>query len=256
MSARLAILNCIKGALRARKVTYRGLAQSIGVSEATVKRDLSRGNFSLLRLDQICSSLGLTLSDLTQRPEAAEVITELSDSQERALVSDPKVLLVTYLLVNDWKFQDIVSTFELDENEYVKILLRLDQLKIIEYRPPHRVRKLTARNFSWRQDGPVHRFFLSRLVPEYFQSAFDGPGDALRFVAGALSHESLAQFKASLASHLPSAMAAVPYWPCERGSSPSSRAFAVEREHSPQALGRCVQKSPAGLHPPGGYCDA
>jgi len=198
VSARLALLSGIKGALRARKVTYRELAQSIGVSEATIKRDLSRGNFSLLRLDQICSSLGLTLSDLTQRPEAAEVITELSDSQERALVSDPKVLLVTYLLVNDWKFQDIVSTFELDENEYVKILLRLDQLKIIEYRPPHRVRKLTARNFSWRKDGPVHRFFLTRLVPEYFQSAFDGPGDVLRFVAGTLSRESLTQFKASL----------------------------------------------------------
>src|SRR5579863_2207634 len=84
VSARLALLNGIKGALRARKVTYRELAQSIGVSEATVKRDLSRGSFSLLRLDEICSSLGLTLSDLTQRPEAAEVITELSDSQERA----------------------------------------------------------------------------------------------------------------------------------------------------------------------------
>src|SRR6266853_1532386 len=59
-----------------------------------------------------------------------------------------------------------------------------------------------------------------------------------------------------LASHLRSAMAAVPYWPCERGNSPSSRAFAVEHEHSPQALGRCVQKNPAGASPPGGYCDA
>jgi hypothetical protein len=57
---------------------------------------------------------------------------------------------------------------------------------------------LTARNFSWRKDGPVHRFFLSRLVPEYFQSAFDGAGDALRFVAGTLSPDSLSQFKASL----------------------------------------------------------
>jgi len=35
-------------------------------------------------------------------------------------------------------------------------------------------------------------------VPEYFRSAFDGPGDALRFAAGTLSRESLAQFKASL----------------------------------------------------------
>jgi hypothetical protein len=35
-------------------------------------------------------------------------------------------------------------------------------------------------------------------VPEYFQLPFDGTGDALRFFAGTLSRESLAQFKASL----------------------------------------------------------
>jgi hypothetical protein len=34
----------------------------------------------------------------------------------------------------------------MEENELINILLRLDQLRIIEYRPPHRVRKLTARN--------------------------------------------------------------------------------------------------------------
>ena len=100
--------------------------------------------------------------------------------------------------MNDWKFQDIVSAYDLDENDYLNILLRLDQLKVIEYRPPHRVRKLTARNFSWRKDGPVHKLFLTRFVPEYFQSGFDGAGDGLRFVGGTLSPELLAQFKASL----------------------------------------------------------
>ena len=86
----------------------------------------------------------------------------------------------------------------MDENELIEILLRLDQLKIIEYRPPHRVRKLTARNFAWRKDGPVHSFFLGRFVPEFFQSAFDGVGDAFRFVGGTLSAGSLSQFKAAL----------------------------------------------------------
>jgi hypothetical protein len=60
------------------------------------------------------------------------------------------------------------------------------------------VRKLTSRNFSWRKDGPVHKFFVSRFVPEYFQSSFEGDRDALRFVGGMLSAQSLAQFKSSL----------------------------------------------------------
>jgi transcriptional regulator with XRE-family HTH domain len=195
MSAARALLSGIKAALRMRGLTYRQLADLIGVSHATVKRDLSRGRFSLRRLDQICGALGLSLNDLTQPPEALDLVTQLSEAQELALINQPKVLVVTYLLVNDWQFREIVGAFQMEENELIDILLRLDRLRIIEYRPPYRVRKLTARNFSWRKDGPVHGFFVTRFVPEFFQSAFDGSGDTptlrgrdtLGGVAGAVS---------------------------------------------------------------------
>jgi transcriptional regulator with XRE-family HTH domain len=198
MSAAASLLRSIKANLRVRGLTYGQLAGLIGVSHATVKRDLSRGNFSLKRLDQICTALGMTLPDLMQPPEGLELVTQLSEAQELALIAQPKLIVVTYLLVNDWKFRDIVEAFRMEENELIDLLLRLDRLKIIDYRPPHRVRKLTARNFAWRKDGPVHSFFLTRFVPEFFQSAFDGPGDAFRFVGGTLSSASLNQFKASL----------------------------------------------------------
>jgi len=198
VSVTSSLLYGIKAALRTRKLRYRELAQLIDVSEATVKRDLSRGNFSLHRLEQICSALELTLEDLMSAPAGLDLATQLSEAQEVALASNPKILVVTYLLVNDWSFHDIVSAFQIDENNLIDILLRLDRLKIIEYRPPHRVRKLTARNFSWRKDGPVHKFFVTRFVPEYFQSTFDGGADAFRFVGGTLSPESLAHFKRSL----------------------------------------------------------
>jgi transcriptional regulator with XRE-family HTH domain len=198
MSATTALLGGIKASLRARGLTYSDLARLIGVSHATVKRDLSKGKFSLARLDQICAALGVTLNELMQPAEGTDLVTELSEAQELALISQPKVLVVTYLLVNDWKFRDIVEAFRMDENELIDILLRLDRLKIIEYRPPHRVRKSTARNFSWRKDGPVHGFFLTRFVPEFFQADFDGAGDAFRFVGGMLSAASLVRFKASL----------------------------------------------------------
>lgn len=198
MTASGALLRAIKSALRLRGLAYRDLAKLLGVSEPTVKRDLSKGRFSLRRLDQICAALGLTLADLLQPPEEQELVTELSEAQELALVSQPRNFVVTYLLVNDWKFREITEAFRMDENELIEILLRLDRLKIIDYRPPHRVRKLTARNFSWRKDGPVHSFFVTRFVPEFFQSAFDGVGDAFRFVGGTLSAGSLSQFKAAL----------------------------------------------------------
>ena len=198
MAASAALLRGIKSTLRLRGLTYRDLAKLLDVSEPTVKRDLSKGRFSLKRLDEISAALGLTLADLVQPPEEQDLVTQLSEAQELALVSQPRYFVVTYLLVNDWKFREVTEAFRMDENELIEILLRLDQLKVIEYRPPHRVRKLTARNFNWRKDGPVHSFFVTRFVPEFFQSAFDGAADAFRFVGGTLSPGSLSRFKASL----------------------------------------------------------
>lgn len=193
-----ALVDGLKATLRAREMTYRDLARELRVSEATIKRDFSRGTFSLLRLDQICACLGIGLNDLMHPLDKAELVTELSEAQETALASNPKILVVTYLVVNDWKFDEIVAAFDMTESQLIDILLRLDRLKIIEFRPPNRVRKLTARNFSWRNAGPVHQFFLTRFVPEYFESGFAGGTDAFRFVGGTLSPDSAARFRISL----------------------------------------------------------
>jgi transcriptional regulator with XRE-family HTH domain len=198
MSAAMSIVRGIRAALRQRGMTYRELAAAIGVSEPTVKRDLSRGNFSLHRLDRICEVLGLSLHDLAQAPAASALLTQLSQQQERALVRDTRLLVVTYLIVNDWKWNEITSTFQLDDNALISALLRLDELGIVDYQPPRRIRRLTARNFTWRKDGPVHDFFLGRVAPEFLRAAFDAPGDELRFLGGLLSQASQARIKAAV----------------------------------------------------------
>src|SRR6516225_11740701 len=198
MSAATSIVQAIRGALRQRRMTYRELAANIGVSEPTVKRDLSRGDFSLSRLDRICDVLELSIADLAQTAAGTTLLTQLSEQQERALVRDPRLLVVTYLVVNEWKWSEITSTFQLDDNSLVSALLRLDQLGIVNYRPPHRIRKLTARNFAWRKDGPVHEFFLNRVAPEFLRSTFNAPTDEFRFIGGLLSEASLMQMKAAI----------------------------------------------------------
>src|ERR1700744_2536917 len=101
MSAATSIVQSIRSALRQRRMTYRHLAALIGVSEPTVKRDLSRGDFSLSRLDRMCDVLDLSLSDLASASTAGTAfLTQLSLEQERALVRDPRLLVVTYLAVN------------------------------------------------------------------------------------------------------------------------------------------------------------
>jgi DNA-binding Xre family transcriptional regulator len=200
MSAGQTLVHNIRAVLRQRGITYRQLAQALDLSEPTVKRDLSRGDFSLGRLDRICEVLELSLADLVEGAAAAPAaLHELSEQQERALVRDPQLLLLTYLLVNDWKLTEITSTYQLDESQLVSLLLRLDTLRIIDYRPPRRIRKLTARNFAWRKHGPVHEFFLARVANEFLRGAFDGAGDEFRFLSGMLSLASRLRMKTALA---------------------------------------------------------
>jgi DNA-binding Xre family transcriptional regulator len=198
MDASRQLLQSIRALLRQRGMTYRELAGALGVSEPTIKRDFSRGDFALSRLDRICAMLEVSLEELVGSGGAGNALTQLSEQQERALVREPRLLLLTYLLVNDWKFGEITTTFAMDENLLVSLLLRLDALKIVNYRPPNRVKKLTARNFAWRKEGPVHEFFLTRVAPEFLRAKFEEPGDELRFIGGTLSAASLARMKVSM----------------------------------------------------------
>lgn len=198
MSAGQTLVNNIRAVLRQRGITYKQLAQLMELSEPTIKRDLSRGDFSLSRLDRICDVLELSLSDLLDGMPAQASLQELSEAQEAALVQDPQLLLLTYLLVNDWKLAEIERTYSFDESQLVSLLLRLDELRIVDYRPPRRIKKLTARNFSWRKDGPVHGFFLARVAAEFLRAPFDDIGDEFRFLSGMLSVASRTHLKAVL----------------------------------------------------------
>jgi transcriptional regulator with XRE-family HTH domain len=197
MSATSILVRGIKSRLRAQNMSYRELARQLAISEPTVKRDLSRGQFSLKRLDKICAVLGVDVGDLLLPAESAQ-LTELSEAQEEALVAQPRLLLVTYLVVNDWRFADIIETFRLSDSDLVAILLSMDRLRIVDFRPPNRVRKLTARNFSWRKTGPVQSFFIRRVLPEFFGATFDHAGDEFKFMGGTLAAESRLRMQSSM----------------------------------------------------------
>jgi transcriptional regulator with XRE-family HTH domain len=195
MTPSIKLVQALRATLKARGITYRKLAHDIGVSEPTVKRALGGRNFSLRRLDQICAALQIDFDELLRGAESKSELTQLSDRQEIALASNPRLLLITYLLINHWTPAEIHASFNLDRDQQTGILLQLDKLGIIDFRPPSRVKRLTGRNFMWRKDGPVHAFFISRVAPEFFDARFDNQGDEFRFVGGTLSPESRAQMQ-------------------------------------------------------------
>jgi transcriptional regulator with XRE-family HTH domain len=193
------LIDELKRALKAHGVTYAALAERVGLSESSVKRLFATRGFSLQRLEHVCNVLGLEISDLVHMMnERREYLTELTPEQEDALLADPKLLLMTYLLINGWPLQEIVANYEIDTAEAERLLIRLHRAKIIELLPFNRVKLLTARNFTWRKNGPVQRFFQQHVQRELMDAPFAGPGEQFRFVGARLSRTGLAQMQQSI----------------------------------------------------------
>jgi DNA-binding Xre family transcriptional regulator len=199
MSQAFVLVDALKGALRQRGLTYVEVGRGLGLSESSVKRMLAQKKLSLNRFEQICGLMGLEIADLVELAHQAENrIVELTEEQERELVSDPKVLLVAVLVFNYWSAAKILETYRLTEAELVKVLTRLDKMRIIDLLPGNRIKVRLARNFKWRKAGPIQRNFEERLQREFFDSHFLGTDELRVFASGRLSRRSIAQLQAHL----------------------------------------------------------
>lgn len=173
MSTSARIIDSLKRTLKAQGITYSGLAARLDLSESAVKHMFSTGNFSLRRLDELCDALELDIGDLVDISLAREQkIEQLSEEQELEIMSDMRLLLVAYCLLNYWTFEEIVARYRITTEQGLKYLRKLDRMKFIELQPGDRVRLLLANNFSWRENGAIEQFFRQRVQSEFFNHDF------------------------------------------------------------------------------------
>jgi hypothetical protein len=185
------LVDLLKRHLRARGITYAHVARRLELSEASVKRMFSRRDFTLQRVEEVCRVAGIAFAELarelTQEPAG---VTHLTVEQEREIVSDPKLMLIAICAVCNWTLEQIIATYDITKVECIKYLARLDKHKIIELMPDNRIRPLISRTFSWLPNGPIQRYFRSRIEAEYLSSSFKRSDELLIFVNGQLSVKS------------------------------------------------------------------
>ena len=198
MAQTAAIVSALKNALKEQGITYQQVAEALDWSEASVKRLFSERQFSLQRLDQICSLLGLEISDLVRRLDQAQRIDALTSEQEQELVGDDRLLLVAICALNRWSLAQILETYQLSEVEAVGRLARLDRMGLIELLPGNRIKPLISHDFRWQQHGPIQRFFEQQVQADFFQCHFNLPGELRLFLSGMLSPQSTEQLHQKL----------------------------------------------------------
>ncbi len=194
MSQTRLIVNTLKRELRKQGITYKQVAQKLDLSEASVKRLFAENSFTLARLGEICELLHLEISDLIHQMEKdMDLVNQLTIEQETELVSDIKLLLMGYFLINKLEFPDIIRLYDISETEGIRLLARLDRMKIIELQPGNRVKLMISKNFQFIPGGPIQRFYEQKVQSEFFHSSFGDPGEFRIFLSGMFSRDDNAE---------------------------------------------------------------
>jgi DNA-binding Xre family transcriptional regulator len=191
MAQSAVLIEVLKSALRQRGITYAQVATALGLSESSVKRLFAHKDMPLSRLESICEVMKLELADLFDLTRSTQRrSTELTEEQERALVEDPKLLMVGILVLSHWTVAEILEEYQLTQAQLIGLLTKLDRLRIIDLLPDNRIKLRLARNFDWRKGGPIQQFFEARVQRQFFDSSFLGAGELRLTVHGSLSPRS------------------------------------------------------------------
>ncbi len=188
MSTSADLVITLKKELKSAQMTYADLARALGMAESSVKRMLAKGDMPLSRIDAICRALKLDFAELARRvADMQPLLAELTQTQEKAVVADKKLLLTAICVLSQWTLEQITGSYRLSSAECIKYLVQLDRIGIIELKPLNRYRLKLAKTFRWRPHGAVMHYFRDNALLDYFSGGFEGNGEGLLLVHGSIS---------------------------------------------------------------------
>ncbi len=186
------IITTLKKLLRQQNITYKDIARELSMSEANIKRIFSTQTFSLERLEEICQLMNLSLSDLFLIVEKQqEQISQLTVEQEKELVTDTKLFLVAACVRDSWSFTEIIKHYQITELECIRLMAKLDRLKMIQLLPRNDYKLLIAQNFRWIPDGPLEQNIASEVFGEFMNARFKGENNFRFYLRGTYSQSSI-----------------------------------------------------------------
>jgi DNA-binding Xre family transcriptional regulator len=164
MSSPELVLQVLRAELRAAGITYKALAERIGMSESSVKRMFGQKDMALSRLAQICKATGIAMDDvLRQAADVKPHSDTLTLTQEKSLMANPRLLLVAICCLGHWTIEQVIETYCLSEPECIGFLAELDRLGVIELKPMNRYSLRVSNAFRWLPDGPSAQELVQKI---------------------------------------------------------------------------------------------
>ena len=156
----------LKKVLKGCRVRYAQLAETLGMSESSVKRVLNKEDGSLGRLEQICDFLGIKFFDLvSQAHQAGDQEFVLTPEQSQFFMKNPEYMsFFTLLYEEGLSVKEIAKEHRLNRASVVRYLNQLEKLGLLEVHAGDRVRFLVQGGFTVDPHDPIAQMLENTML--------------------------------------------------------------------------------------------
>lgn len=187
-----AILQNLKKTLKTKGWTYSRLAQSMKMSEASMKRLFSgQGQLTLNRLEDICDCIDADMASVIFSASQDTTKPKVSLEQEKELAKNVKRLIFFTALRKGYTVDRALKTYKISIPEKDLFLRQLESMGLLERHPNDRVKILVDRSVQWIEGGPVRALYEQDMKDTFLASDFSKKFELCRFITVQLSEESL-----------------------------------------------------------------
>jgi len=183
------LMNHLKEIMKMKKITYKEIAQHLGLSESGVKKIMQADDLSLSRLQEITQYLEINIVDLMAHISDPKILDgRFSPEIEQFFVKFPEAFDFYWkLVVERTPLNKIQKAWNLNDAELYRWLRELDQLNLIQWQKGDNI-KLPARQMTrWVGRGPltekIQRQWAHDLVDDsYVQNTTGASTYRLRYL--------------------------------------------------------------------------
>ena len=191
----------LKRVLKANGITYAQIADTLGISEPSIKRNFSEESFTLERFSRICEIAGISIAELSAliRTEDDSNSYTYTLEQENFFAENPRYLAFFDLLIRLGSLPKIRKQKPALKEHQINLYFRqLEKMGLAERLTGDQFRLLVSRNVTWNKNGPLRNKFLPMARNDFLDGGFNEENRLFRFSSLQLTDHSYRTFIAEI----------------------------------------------------------
>ncbi len=161
----------LKTILKRRKISYKEVADHLGLAESSIKRLLNANDGQFSKIEKLCEWLGLSFSDLLEIHENKNEQSYILTTEQEALFKRYPGALQFYLELTEYELsvEEIKESYLLSEASVTFYLSQLERVGLIEVHAHNNVKNKIHSEVSLSPSGELAKTLLKSSMESIYQ---------------------------------------------------------------------------------------